>query len=413
MADNGESTCTPELESENSQNKTQFKRIYSKCTKCIIDNWCTRVATLISVVAGILGLVIVLVPGILPSGPVDISCDCLNGTSMDTRTADSRKAGFKPSSTSNSAMDSSTEDSTQCSCFSCDFGFQLKGGICILNECKCDDGVAGLCTEDRHEFKQFCEFCETGFHLNTEFDFDIFDTQRKCDLNTCVCQNGNADIGPGCNFHEANSCRVCFAGYKHITIDNHTSECTSIDTIKTTTTPVSTTTNVGFVKPKQIFMYYRNAYSKIWSETSTNPMKNITIHVYSPVIVVSGENYPQFLTEIKLPAQTFSPHLVYNRRKIGIEIIGDYEYNVNSLSPLLNDNHYFIPVFNLKSDGIVLTSFGTLEDVDDSFYLAVGECMHSQIWNNSGSDVSINVIFCEWIEQILNNDFMKFYQICV
>jgi hypothetical protein len=46
-------------------------------------------------------------------------------------------------------------------------------------------------------------------------------------------------------------------------------------------------------------------------------------------------------------------------------------------------------------------------------YLAVGECMHSQIWNNSGSDGSINVIFCEWIEQILNNYFMKFYQICV
>ena len=48
-----------------------------------------------------------------------------------------------------------------------------------------------------------------------------------------------------------------------------------------------------------------------------------------------------------------------------------------------------------------------------SKYLAVGECMHSQIWNNSGSDGSINVIFCEWIEQILNNYFMKFYQICV
>ena len=47
------------------------------------------------------------------------------------------------------------------------------------------------------------------------------------------------------------------------------------------------------------------------------------------------------------------------------------------------------------------------------WYLAVGECMHSQIWNNSGSNSSINVIFCESIEQILNNYFMKFYQICV
>ena len=51
--------------------------------------------------------------------------------------------------------------------------------------------------------------------------------------------------------------------------------------------------------------------------------------------------------------------------------------------------------------------------LDGMAYLAVGECMHSQIWNNSGSDGSINVVFCEWIEQILNNCFMKFYQICV
>ena len=27
-------------------------------------------------------------------------------------------------------------------------------------------------------------------------------------------------------------------------------------------------------------------------------------------------------------------------------------------------------------------------------YLAVGECMHSKIWNTSSSDGSINVIFC-------------------
>ena len=41
------------------------------------------------------------------------------------------------------------------------------------------------------------------------------------------------------------------------------------------------------------------------------------------------------------------------------------------------------------------------------WYLTVGECIHSQIWNNSGSDGSINVIFCEWIEQILNNCYQS------
>ena len=35
----------------------------------------------------------------------------------------------------------------------------------------------------------------------------------------------------------------------------------------------------------------------------------------------------------------------------------------------------------------------------------------SHFWNNSGSNGSINVIFWEWINQILNNLFMKFHKI--
>ena len=43
------------------------------------------------------------------------------------------------------------------------------------------------------------------------------------------------------------------------------------------------------------------------------------------------------------------------------------------------------------------------------FYLAVGVCMHYRFWNNSRFDGSINLIFSEWIEQILNNFFMQFF----
>ena len=42
------------------------------------------------------------------------------------------------------------------------------------------------------------------------------------------------------------------------------------------------------------------------------------------------------------------------------------------------------------------------------FYLVVGESTHFRIWNNLSFGCSINLIFCAWIEQILNKHFVKF-----
>ena len=80
---------------------------------------------------------------------------------------------------------------------------------------------------------------------------------------------------------------------------------------------------------------------------------------------------------------------------------------------LIKENRDYVPYNPQPLELITRSTKKGFRRQKYTWYLAVGECMHSQIWNNSGSNGSINVIFCEWIEQILNNYFMKFYQICV
>ena len=92
------------------------------------------------------------------------------------------------------------KNSKDCECQSCDFGYELVGGICKKEQ------------EEEGEKIESKNTIEIGNSLASD---ELIITENKC-----ICENGNPAKGQNCNKNGLLKCRSCYAGYSMDGISN-------------------------------------------------------------------------------------------------------------------------------------------------------------------------------------------------
>ena len=95
-------------------------------------------------------------------------------------------------------------------CKSCDSGYHLENNACVINQCKCDNGIPTQGQDCITHNNHFCGSCDTGYHLNSD---------NQCESNVCSCDHGTAATGTNCPTHAAQKCTSCW-NYREYHIQN-------------------------------------------------------------------------------------------------------------------------------------------------------------------------------------------------
>lgn len=104
-------------------------------------------------------------------------------------------------------------------CDSCFNGLVLDLDLhCVNAICNCPNGAgdrSGLCNGGRDYTS--CSECDLGYHFEA-YNLTLIDTneivvKETCELNQCICENGESVTGEDCTVHGAIECLRCDFGY--------------------------------------------------------------------------------------------------------------------------------------------------------------------------------------------------------
>eukprot|EP00747_Dinoflagellata_sp_TGD_P031108 gnl/TRDRNA2_/TRDRNA2_135072_c0_seq1.p1 gnl/TRDRNA2_/TRDRNA2_135072_c0~~gnl/TRDRNA2_/TRDRNA2_135072_c0_seq1.p1 ORF type:complete len:987 (+),score=62.04 gnl/TRDRNA2_/TRDRNA2_135072_c0_seq1:82-3042(+) len=170
--------------------------------------------------------------GYLYSGPPDTcipnECTCKNGQAAVGSACTEHKAeicalcdaGHSPEC-SNGIVDA-FKCSGADSCISCNRGWHLQDGKCLVNQCVCLNGVAstgddcitypfphGKCCAVHKGYA--CVSCDIGY--SSSLDANQWPKWTQCETNHCKCTNGEPTQGPACPNPAEETCAYCHTGY--------------------------------------------------------------------------------------------------------------------------------------------------------------------------------------------------------
>ena len=91
------------------------------------------------------------------------------------------------------------------SCISCNPGYYLSNGNCLINKCLCENGIPQESPECTSNGDKKCSRCNKGYSLN--------DDKISCKLNVCECDNGEPSKDGKCPRDGMEYCETCDEDY--------------------------------------------------------------------------------------------------------------------------------------------------------------------------------------------------------
>ena len=153
------------------------------------------------------------------------TCTCVNGTAALGTACPSNGDSLCASCDTSYALSNGECLSTTTNCGShngdvcegCDPGYSLIGSFCEYNVCSCGNGTGASGVDCPVTGSEMCISCNSGFTLgssgsccsNTGYHVSVNGT---CEINQCVCPNGEGAIGAECDTHGEEQCVSCVGG---------------------------------------------------------------------------------------------------------------------------------------------------------------------------------------------------------